>query len=159
MFSKLFPARVRGVALALKRSKGNDEEEAVAIVTLQYDFTPDMAEAIGGAAPQLQEMLANGGEGVKVSRSGLVLDVAEVGVKMKGADKEELTIDRTSKLKAKARQPNAEDTGPTLEAALAFHLADDEPLAFLRAHLGQLVKVRMDRRQLELPAVSEEAAE
>lgn len=151
MFSKLHPAKIRGVALYLKRGKDNDEESAVTTVVLQYDFTVDMAEAIGGAAPQVQAMLAAGGDGVKMARAGLVLDCREVAVTFKGADNTQLKIPTTTKLKAKARQPNAEDTGPTLEAAASFIIDDDEPLAFLRAHLGQLVKVRMDRRQIELP--------
>jgi hypothetical protein len=143
----------------MKRGKGDDEEQARCTVVLQYDLTPQLAEAIGGDAPALQAMLANGGgKPMKVTRSGVVLDTKEVGIKFKGADGEELTIDRTSRLKAKARQPNAEDTGPTLEAAASFAIEDDEPLAFLRTNLGQLVKCRLDKRQLEL-VTEEEAVE
>jgi hypothetical protein len=96
-------------------------------------------------------MLAQGDDGVKVSRAGLVLDVRDVSMTLKAADKDELKIASTERLKAKGRNPNAEDTGPTLEVGAAFAIEDDEPLAFFRSHLGELVKVRMDRRQLEIP--------
>jgi hypothetical protein len=138
----------------------NDDERAMAIVVLQYDLTEDLADAIGGAAPQVQKMLVKAGNGVRVARAGLVLDVEDVNVQFK-ADGWELGISHTKKLKVKVKSPNAEDTGPTLEAHLAFGIDDDEPLLFLRANLGQLVKIKMLRRQLELLPAEEkkEAAE
>lgn len=155
MFSRLFATRIRAIALSLKRHKGNDEEEASCTVVLQYDMTEDLAAAIGGDAPALQAMLANGANGkpMKVTRSGVLLDTKNVAIKFKSADKEELEIERTMKLKAKARQPNAEDTGPTLEAAVSFSIEDDDDatLAFLRRNLGKMVKARMDKAQLEIP--------
>lgn len=151
MFSRQFPAKVRHVALFLRHGHGDEEMQQLCAVLLQYDFTPDLAAAIGGAAPQIQATLAAANEGVSLTRAGLVLDVKEVAITMKSADKETMKVERTSKLKAKARKANAEDTGPTLEATAIFRLDDDESLMFLKNQLGELVKVRLDRRQLDIP--------
>jgi hypothetical protein len=150
MYGKLYPARIRSLYLGQKHAK-DEEDQTFALVVLQYDLTEELAAAIGGAAPQIQAMLAQSGDGCKVSRAGFILDVAEVAMQFKGADKDELKIPRTLRLKAKGRSPNAEDTGPTLEVGAAFAIDDDAPLAFFRAHLGELVKVRLDKKQLDLP--------
>lgn len=154
MFSRLFAAKVRFITLGITRKSG-DEETAVCTVTLQYDFTDDLAEAIGGAAPQIKSTLtAEVGDSVRMTRAGMVLDTKEVAITMKAADKTGLKVERTSKLQARVRKANAEETGPMLEAKAAFRIDDDDAVSFLRRNLGQMVKVRLDRRQLEFAAAA-----
>lgn len=164
MFGKLYAAKLRDVRLTTKKIKGEDDSEPLAIITMNYDFTEELAAAIGGAAPALQAMLSAGGDGVKVSRAGVVLDVKDVAVQFKAADKEAIKIEHTRKLKVRAQQPNAEDTGPTLAALIAFTMGedDDDSLLFFRRNMDRMLKVRMDRKQLDLPATKgggEEPAE
>jgi hypothetical protein len=156
MFGKLHPARLMEAKFTTKCQKDNDDKQKLCVVSLAYDFTPDVAEALGGAAPALQGMLANGGtEGMKVARAGVVLDVKDVGVKIKAADKEEISVDHTLQLKAKARQPAASSATPTLDVSASFAIEDDDVTLFLTNHLDQMCKVRLDKRQLDLPTAPE----
>lgn len=161
MFGRLHGARILEAKLHTKRMKDNDDAQVMLTVVLTYDFTEALAESIGGVAPQIQAMLAQAGDGVKMAGAGLVLDVSEVSVIFKSGDGVQLKIDRAMKLKAKGRQPAASQALPALHAALSFQIVDDEPLAFMRENLGELCKVRMDGRQLEIEAtkVTTEAPE
>ena len=153
MFGRLHAARILEAKLHSKRMKDNDDAQTMLTVVITYDFTEGLAESIGGVAPQVQTMLAQAGDGVKMARAGLVLDVAEVGVIFKSGDGVQLKIAHAMKLKARGCQPAASQALPALAVAVSFAIENDEPLAFMRENLGELCKVRMDRAQLELPAI------
>src|SRR5574343_98262 len=132
MFGRLHPARLCEAKFTTKHLKDNDDEQRLVIVTLAYDFTTDVAEALGGAAPALQEMLAKGigTEGLKVARAGVVLDVKDVAMKIVAGDKEKIAIEHTLALKAKADQPTASSNTPTLEVTATFSEDAEETALF-----------------------------
>ncbi len=159
MFGKLHPARLCEASFTTKHMKDPDDQQTLCIVSLAYDFTPDVAATLGGDAPKLQEMLASGTQnGFRLARAGVVLDVKDVGVKVKAADKDEINIEHTVQLKAKAHQPTNSSNSPMLDVVAAFTTDDDQAL-FLINHLDQMCKVRLDKRQLELPETTAEATE
>lgn len=156
MFSKQYKARIESFAGYMTRIK-REEKKACAMV-LVYDFDEELAQAIGGAAPEAQALLARSGESpCKVKNQKLVLDSKTVRIIASAGKADKLTVERTANLTATARRPTAQGgTDPvlTVKAAWQPDEADeaDGDLAFLLRHMGTTLKVRMDRQQLELPS-------
>jgi len=153
MFGKQYPARIERAMLNIIRVK-KEERRAVSAV-LAYDFTDGLADAIGGDASALQEILGRGGEmPSKLAGCRLHLDTKTVAVTMVAADNsgDSISVDNTSSITARAMAPTAEGAmSPSLLVKITWPL-DDEGLDvdFLRRHLSEQVGVRMDRKQSEL---------
>lgn len=159
MFSAQYGAKLRAASLSVRRIKGGDHLKSCE-VTLDYPFTEKIAHSIGGDAIVIQEMLSRGDvdQMSRLSAGSLVLDCRDAKIAMKKGDNDKVEIEQTTSLTAKAKRPDAEAPAPTLEVKAKFDL-DGTIMAFLWNHLDDVIKVRMDRRQLELVPDGEEKTE
>ncbi len=153
MFKEQYSARIEKASLHIVRVK--KEEKRSCSCVLCYDFTEGLAEQLGGDAPALQAMLANGGESAAtLSGCRISLDVASVRIALADEDGGEMVVEQTSHMSARASSPQAEGSAsPALLVRVTWPLGDDMAgsVDFLRMHLGEAVQVRMDRAQGELP--------
>lgn len=154
MFSKQWKARIEGAGIAITRI--NREEKKRTTVNLVYPFDDKCAGAIGGAAPAAQDLLSQSGDSpCKTKSLKLVLDSNDVKMVISAGKDDNLTVSHTSGLVASCKRPTKEGgTEPVLSVKVAWHNDDDSEadlaLQFLHRHLGDVLNVRMDRRQLEL---------
>ena len=157
MFAKQWKARIEKAGIKMTRI--NREEAKGCAVQLVYPFTDALADAIGGDAIGAQKMLDGAGDAsCRVADQKLVIDSSDVKLTMSAGKDERLVIDHTTRLVAKAKRPTKDGgTDPVLVVDVAWTLDDevDDDLAFLKAHLGETLGCRMDRRQGEL-ALSED---
>ena len=153
MFNCVHTAKLREAKLIVRQDKAGERHKSCE-VSLHYPFTEKVAANIGGHATVVQEMLANGGGDLQAKLNGgkLILDCKEVRIRMKCAAKgsdQKVEVERTTSITATAKKPNAEDPEPTLAVKAKFDV-DGDLMAFIWDNLDSAIKVRMDRRQLEL---------
>jgi hypothetical protein len=159
MFGSGFSATIDKLGLVMVRVK---EERKAVLVELRYDFTPELAASIGGAAPAIQQMLGRSkDETSHLSGAGLHLDAASVEVTI-AASSEEAIVLTTGNLTSRAYPSQAQGgSSPSLKVKCSFSCVDDEEAAgvwsLCYAHLGETVSVRMERDQLKLPLEGEAA--
>jgi len=155
MFDGNFASQITGTGLKLSRVKGGDMR-TINTLGLKYDFTEQVAEAIGGDAPEIQRMLDREGSGdckSQVATVTLHLDTSLVLVKLDAGAGDEVTIERTESIGASASLPTVKGgTTPSLTVSLAFRLdaGEEEFDAFVREQLGRTINVNMSRAQDEL---------
>jgi hypothetical protein len=152
MFNRSFKAKVGTVVLDTRKQKGNNEDERTMKVTLHYQFDSVMAAEIGGDAPGVQKMLANGGskaDHAKLKGGGLRLHCKDVSVKFRLGNQVH-SIEHTIGLSAKCVEPLAKGTDPTLEVSVTF-LPSKKDLQMVWDNQGSILGARMDRRQLVIP--------
>lgn len=144
---KQYSARIERAGIAIVRVK--KEEKKATSVQLVYEFTSDVAGAIGGDAIAQQEMLAQGGDLCMTKSVRLGIDDRDVQVIFRVGE-DDLSIDQASGIKATAKRPTAEGGGPVLLVTVGFRHDDDDgadlALGFLHAHLGETVMVEMIRQ-------------
>ncbi len=152
MFSKLYPARIERVNLVITRIKKEDRRTISAVMV--YDLTVGLAQAIGGDAPALAEMLARGGDlPSRLAGCRLHLDTKTVQISLNAGGDDKQVIEHTTSMSARAMAPTAESAAsPSLLVKVTWLLDESgSGVDFLRRHLGETIKVRMDRKQGELP--------
>lgn len=163
MFGKYFRARFVGAKQSVARlGKGKDIKQNE--LKFAYEFTPQLADQLGPRAVSLQAMLITDKDAaLQPTDAGLNLDTKTVQVKIQhggGGSKGKivLTIPITRAIRVKASSPTKTQANPTLQATLVCEM-DSDNMDFIRDYLDEGCSVRLDKRQLELVAEDEDAAE
>lgn len=158
MFHKSFKCRIDGYDVRVRQQKGNNEDERTIRLHLLYEFTEDMAEEIGGPAPQVYKTMTTKYDNGKVGAVPIQLSARAVNVRFKTGNKIAHTIKDTTALDVSVRPPNKSNLSPMLEAKVTF-LGTEEDAQTLYRNSGQHLSTKMDRKQLELPMTAKDEKE
>ena len=157
MFGKLHEAKQGTTTLSIYKGKrGGDPINTIQVVWF-FNFTPELAGGIGGAAPEVQQLIEDGDQGARLGDGTLHLDTKEVKVEIRSGapkPKSKVVIAQTMSLTAKAGKPLQESASPSLRATARFAPGDINAVKFLEffyANLGRTVNLRMDKVRPELP--------
>lgn len=151
MFNRSFKARIDGFDARIRRQKGNNADQQYLRCHLLFELDADIAGEIGGPAPRVFALMANGADDGSVGPIPITLNSRAVNVRFRVANKYHV-ISETISLSLKAIPPSSANVSPMLQVTVSF-LAGPNDLSMLWDQMGRQVGIRMDRQQLELPGV------
>jgi hypothetical protein len=145
MFGRYFRARFAGSKQnVLKTGKGADVK--LCALKLVYDFSPELAEALGPRAVSMQGQLQESNEAQLTAKSITVdLDCKTVMARLKHGNSIVLKVGRTRAIRAVAKAPTAQNATPSLVVHLISDLSYSQ-LDFVSDYLNEGVTVRLDRK-------------
>ena len=143
MFDMDLQGKIRAISAKVKDNDG--EIERYCLLSLQFEFTKELAGALNGDAKSLQKQLASG----SLASAKLAMDAVDVAAEFDAGESEKLTLDGARGVSVSLKRVNKEDAHPTARLTLRF-ATEKAALLYFVNHLEETVGVRMNRVQTEL---------